>query len=59
MRQKCDQERNREALEIQISQNRNSAHVECESKVIPVITGATGTISESLRQYLRTIAGKN
>jgi hypothetical protein len=28
-------------------------------KVIPVITGATGTISESLRQYPSNITGKN
>ena len=28
------------------------------SKVIPVITGATGTISESLRQYLSNVPGK-
>jgi hypothetical protein len=29
------------------------------AKVIPVIIGATGTISESLRQYLRKIPGKH
>jgi hypothetical protein len=29
-----------------------------KAKVIPVITGATGTISESLRQYLSNIPGK-
>jgi hypothetical protein len=28
-------------------------------KVIPVITGVTGTISESLRQYLSNIPGKH
>ena len=28
------------------------------AKLIPVITGATGTISESLRQYLSNIPGK-
>jgi hypothetical protein len=28
-------------------------------KVIPVITGATGTISESLRQCLSNVTGKN
>jgi hypothetical protein len=27
------------------------------AKVIPVITGATGTISESLRQYLNNLPG--
>jgi len=25
-----------------------------KAKVIPIITGATGTISQSLRQYLKT-----
>ena len=29
-----------------------------KAKVIPVIIGATGTISESLRQYLSNIPGK-
>jgi len=29
------------------------------SKAIPVITGATGTISESLRQYLSNRPGKH
>jgi hypothetical protein len=33
--------------------------VECKKKVIPVIIGATGTISKSLRQYLSTILGKH
>ena len=30
-----------------------------KAKVIPVITGATGTTSKSLRQYLRNISGKH
>ena len=29
-----------------------------KAKVIPVITGATGTISKSLRQYLSNVPGK-
>jgi len=29
-----------------------------KTKVIPVITGATGTVSKSLRQYLSNIQGK-
>jgi hypothetical protein len=29
-----------------------------KAKVIPVITGATGTFSKSLRQYLSNITGK-
>ena len=30
-----------------------------KAKVIPVIKGATGTVSESLRQYLRNVPGKH
>jgi hypothetical protein len=30
-----------------------------QAKVIPVIIGVTGTISESLRQYLSNIPGKH
>ena len=30
-----------------------------KAKVIPVVTGATGTISKSLRQYLSNIPGKH
>jgi len=30
-----------------------------KAKVIPVITGATGTVSTSLRQYLSNIMGKH
>ena len=30
-----------------------------KAKVIPVTTGATGTISKSLRQYLSNIPGKH
>ena len=33
--------------------------MECESKVILVITGATGTISKSLRQYLNNTPRKH
>jgi hypothetical protein len=30
-----------------------------KAKVIPIITEANGTISKSLRQYLRNIPGKH
>jgi hypothetical protein len=33
--------------------------MECETKVIPVITGATETISKSLKLYLSNIPRKN
>jgi hypothetical protein len=29
------------------------------TKAVPVITGATGTISESFRKYLKNVAGKH
>jgi len=31
--------------------------VECKTRVIPVITGATGTISRSFRKYVSDIPG--
>ena len=33
--------------------------MECKTKVIPVIKGATGTISESFRKYVSNIPGKH
>ena len=30
-----------------------------KAKAIPVIIGATGTVSKSLRQYLRNVTGKH
>ena len=33
--------------------------MDVKAQVIPVITEETGTISESLRQYLRNISGKH
>jgi hypothetical protein len=39
--------------------NRNTTHVECKNKVIPAITGATGTISRSFRKYVSNIPGNH
>ena len=39
--------------------NRNTTHVECKTKVIPVIIGATGTISKSCRKYVSNIPGNH
>jgi hypothetical protein len=47
--QKYDEERSREDFEMW----------NVKAKVIPVITGATGTISKSLRKYLSNIPGKH
>jgi len=35
------------------------AHVECKNKMLPVIIGATGTISKSFRKYVSNIPGKH
>ena len=43
---------------INNSNNNNNNNNNVEPKVIPVIIGATGTISKSLRQYLSDILGK-
>ena len=37
----------------------NTAHVECKTKVIPVIIGATGTISKSFRKYVNNVPGNH
>ena len=55
---KCDQERSREDFKnkdviIEIQQMWN-----VKVKVTPVVTGATRTISKSLKQYLSNIPGK-
>jgi len=39
--------------------NRISAHVECEEKVVPVITVATATITNLLRQHQNSLLGKH
>ena len=39
--------------------NRNTAHVERKKKMIPVIIGTTGTISQPFRKYLRNILRKH
>jgi hypothetical protein len=44
---------------LQIPHNRNTEHVELETKVTPVIIGATGTISKSFTKYLSSISGKH
>jgi hypothetical protein len=58
-RQKFDQERSCEGFKVYRLHNRNSVYVECESKSVLVITGVTGNISKSLRQYLSNIPGKH
>jgi hypothetical protein len=58
-RQKCDKERNREyskykdlTMEVQRMWN-------VKTNVIPVIIGATGTVSKSFRKYLSNVPGKH
>jgi hypothetical protein len=42
-------------IDVAISGDRNLI----KAKVLPLITGATGTVSKSLRQYLSNISGKD
>jgi hypothetical protein len=57
---KCDTEGSREDSKIYRPYNRNIVHVECKKKkLIPVMIGATGTISKSFRKYLSNITGKH
>ena len=53
-RQKCNHERSRKDSKIEIQRMWN-----VKTKVIPVITGATGTISKSFKKYLSNIPGNN
>jgi len=56
-------------IDVAISGNRNVIKKEAKkilkymwnvkTKVIPVITGATGTISKSFRKYVSNIPGNN
>jgi hypothetical protein len=54
-RQKCDQERSRESFQYKYLIKDIQRMWNVNTKVIPVITGASGTISKSLRQYLCNI----
>ena len=58
-RQKCNQERNRKDPKIwrPLLQIQRKWYVKAE--VIPVITGATRTISKSLKQYLSNVLGEH
>ena len=53
-RQKCDQERE----DVKVLKHKELI-IEFQRMWIPVIIGATGTISESLRQYLSNVRGKH
>jgi hypothetical protein len=53
-----DQERSRHAIKIYRLYNKNTAYMAYINKSIPVIIGATGTISKLFRKYLSNIPGK-
>jgi hypothetical protein len=55
---KCDHERTWEDFKVLRPHNRNSAHVECESKCDTSKNRGDWTISKSLRQYIKYIPGK-
>ena len=56
---------NKKEMSINNNSNNNNFIIEIQrmwnvkAKVIPVIIGTTGTISESLRQYLSNILGRH
>jgi hypothetical protein len=53
----------KKAAEKMLKYKELTTEIQCmwnvRATVIPVIIGATGTISKSLRQYLSNITGKN
>jgi hypothetical protein len=53
-RQKCDSKRSQEDFKIEIHRMCN-----IKTRIIPVIIGANGTISESFRKYVSTIPGNH
>ena len=57
-RQKCDQERSREIIKYKDLIIEIHRMLNVTAKVIPVILGATGTVSKSLRQYLSNVPAK-
>jgi hypothetical protein len=60
-RQKCDLKRSREDFKIQYKELTIEIQRmwNVKTKVIPVITGATGTISKSFRKRMSNIPGKH
>jgi hypothetical protein len=58
-RQKCDSKRSREDFEIEDLTIEIQSMWNVKPRVIPVITGATGTISKSFRKYVCTIPGNH
>jgi hypothetical protein len=50
--QTCDQERSGKYFKNERPYNRNAVYVECKKTVIPVTTGATGTVSKSFSRYV-------
>jgi uncharacterized alkaline shock family protein YloU len=62
-KQRCDQERCRKDVQIWSKDLAIEIRVYCmwnvKTKVMPVITQATGNISESIRKYLGNIPGKH
>jgi len=54
-----DQQGSQEDFKIYRPHNRNSVHVECESKSDTGIIWVTETISKTMRQYLSNMPGKH
>jgi hypothetical protein len=58
-RQKCRAKGSGKEVKIQQFRYRDTANVELKCTVIPVIIGATGMVTESLRKNLQAIPGKH
>ena len=58
-RQKCDLKRSREDLKYRDLTIEIQRMWNVKTRVIPVITGATGTISKSFRKYVSDIPGNH
>ena len=57
-RQKCCAEGSGKEVKIQEFMYRDTANVEPEMYIIPVITGATGVVTRSFRKNLEAVPGK-
>jgi hypothetical protein len=58
-RQKCRAKGSGKEVKIQQFRYRDTANVELKCTVVPVIIGATGVVTESLKKNLEAIPGKH
>jgi hypothetical protein len=58
-RQKCRAKGSGKEVEIQEFMYRDTTNVELKCTVVPVIIGATGIVTRSLRKHLEAVPGKH